>query len=340
MPGGPLPVAYTHADTPRPPARTSPCCHAHAARPPGPREELSALPLFLELPLLLPPGAHVELHMVGPDVPPRFHGTCREWSGLPGPPHVPSGVCSSQGRAQSAPHLCPSAVPFSVSCSGCDGPACCLTPPLRTNENNLVPVARRAGGGSLAITLWHGSYHQVQDAWEAAAATAAAAAAGAEADAPGPAGGGLGRAAASAAARRRRPHLVFAPNAGLPAFPSWLPTLRRLLAGGGGRGSDSGEARGAVGGGVAGGDRSAVGGDNSCAHRGGGGAAGWVPFLATDYCEEAAHQSLRLLASLGAPPRGAAWVRGSASPFRRPDAAVGHGAALPAFGNAAVFGWA
>jgi hypothetical protein len=103
------------------------------------------------------------------------------------------------------------------------------------------------------------------------------------------------------------PHLVFAPNAGLPAFPSWLPSLRRVLGVG-----------------------------SAAAGRCAASAGGRAPFLATDYCEEAVHQSVQLLDPL-APGR--CTSRGALNPFRRPVPAAGHGTRLPACGNAVLFGW-
>ncbi|KAI8467415.1 MAG: hypothetical protein J3K34DRAFT_523738 [Monoraphidium minutum] len=255
----------------------------------GPREELAYLPVFLELPLLLPPGTHVALHMVGPDVPPAQHGAARAWRGLP-------------------------------------------------------------GGGSLEIVLWSGAYHEVM---EGAAAAAAAAAHGdharpqqqrqrrwegqqqqeqggeqqqqEEEEAEGQGRQQEGRMQGAAGPSMcgglaAPPHLVFAPNAGLPAFPSWLPTLTRLLAPRAGAPAAGGGAAGSV-------DAPET------LDRG----AGAPPsFLATDYCEEAAHQSLLLLDGL-APGR--CDVRGAPGPFRRPPAARGHGTRLPAWGNGFVFGW-
>lgn len=153
------------------------------------------------------------------------------------------------------------------------------------------------GGGALGVTLWHGTYDAVLDAWAASEATN-----------DGGGGGGGGDKVVQEGGTVERPHLVFAPNAGLPAFASWLPTLARLAAAGGGNCSGSG-------------------GDTSSAP---------VPFLASDYCEEAAHQSLRLLDAL-APGR--ANVRAELNPFRAPVPAAGHGTALPACANALFFGW-
>ncbi|PSC75939.1 Zinc finger MYND domain-containing 15 [Micractinium conductrix] len=57
----------------------------------GPRRELDAWPLLLELGCLLPPGQRIELHLVGPEVPPWAHGR-----GLRvGPPAAPP--CGRQG---------------------------------------------------------------------------------------------------------------------------------------------------------------------------------------------------------------------------------------------------
>ncbi|GBF98797.1 hypothetical protein Rsub_11379 [Raphidocelis subcapitata] len=163
-------------------------------------------------------------------------------------------------------------------------------------DGRAVTWAELPGGRltrGLTVALWHGSFHSVQAAWARRRAA-----------------GGEGARAIPAGA----PHLVFAPNAGLPAFESWRPTLQLLAAGGRARGDDEG----------------------------GGGGAGAPPFVATDYCEEAAHQSQLLLQALlppsGAPP-GAAPLAAAVNPFRCPVPAGGHGTPLPACGNALLFGW-
>lgn len=213
----------------------------------GPREELLALPLFIEVALLLPPGTELVIAMIGPDVPRRLHGTEQRWRALP-------------------------------------------------------------GGGALAVTTWRGRYDEVVDEWAAAVAAAA-----------GCDGGGSGGGASIVAARAHAaaPDLVFAPNAGLPAFASWEPTLRRLLEGAHGDNDSGAEAVAAAGAAAAPPPAAA-------------------PFAASDYCEEAAFQSLRLLDAL-APGR--CRVRGELNPFRRLVADAGSGTALPACGNALLFGW-
>jgi len=150
----------------------------------------------------------------------------------------------------------------------------------------------------LTVALWHGRYDQVLDAWRCM-----------EED--------HHHHHQQQQQQQQQPHLVFAPNAGLPAFPSWGPSLRRLL----GDGSS-----GSV----------------------GGGSSERIPFLATDYCEEAVWQSMQLLRSLVGPSSsrdccfdlgGGDLSGGHLNPFRRPYPTIGHGTALPACANALVFGW-
>lgn len=102
--------------------------------------------------------------------------------------------------------------------------------------------------------------------------------------------------------------LVFAANAGLPAYPSWLPTLQQLLqwvppagAGHSHRGSTKG-----------------------------------VPIVFSDYCEEAAYMSGQLVEQVF----GKAFTLASClNPFRDPVPATTHGTRLPACSNAYLFGW-
>lgn len=147
------------------------------------------------------------------------------------------------------------------------------------------------GGGSLTVTAWHGCYHQVVQS----------------AVLEGGGGGCCGASDVSGVADLQRaiagaPHLVFAPNAGIPAFASWEPSLRMMLDTAGG----------------------------------GGGGVARAPFLATDYCEEAVHQSLRLLSDMSP---GCCEIQGRLNPFRRPYPTTCHGTALPACSDALIFGW-
>lgn len=272
------------------------------------------------------------------------------------------------------------------------------TPPCPTNANSLA-------GSRLTVTLWHGLYDQVLDAWElqqcqqhqlqqrqqhqpqqhqqhqqlpsscprVGAAEGRKAAAGEEAAAP--TNGdqrdrgdsrGTRPAAGNVVGTCSAPHLVIAPNAGLPAFPSWLPSLQRLLAGRARRtacvvsgGTEARVGEGCGGRGIIGevaaartrgvgssGGRSTgtvIGSPNvgrssgsSCDGDNGGRRCMGTPFLATDYCEEAVHQSLKLLQSL---EPGCCNVLGELNPFRQPYPTSRHGTALPACSNALLFGW-
>lgn len=106
-------------------------------------------------------------------------------------------------------------------------------------------------------------------------------------------------------------HLVFCANAGLPAYASWLPTLRELV-------------------------RMAPASDGSSAEEAGTEAARGVPVVFSDYCEEAACMSEQVVKQ----------VLGRAfnlccclNPFRDPVPATMHGTRLPACCNGFLFGW-
>jgi hypothetical protein len=174
------------------------------------------------------------------------------------------------------------------------------------------------GRSSLTVALWHGRYDQVLDGWRGREASS-------DVDTGAPNGE-----SSSMSDPSPRPHLVFAPNAGLPAMPSWLPSLRRLLE------ADGGTPAGGSGAGDVGGRSSGKARGREC-----------MPFLATDYCEEAVFQSLRLLRSLVGTEQdgfsrilvGGDGVGGVLNPFRRPLPTFSHGTALPACSNALLFGW-
>lgn len=177
--------------------------------------------------------------------------------------------------------------------------------------------------GSLQLSCWCSCWHDLLDDWRQQQAAAA------------PAGGADGVSLAASSEAESLPpwgtaatppagawHLAFAPNAGLPAFPSWLPSLQLLAAA------------------AAQGDATASK-DDSCKVAEGretadAGSRCHTPVVFSDYCEEAAVRSQQMAAALLAapftlPPR--------CNPFRQPAPAASHGTRLPACSNACLFGW-
>lgn len=101
----------------------------------GPQKELDQWPLLLELGCLLPPTAQIELHLVGPDVPPETHGrSIRVATPAAGP-------CGRPG----------------CSCARQEPPAAAAAAPAATEGQQEAG----GGGGSMALFFWRGAYHEL-----------------------------------------------------------------------------------------------------------------------------------------------------------------------------------
>ncbi|WIA10210.1 hypothetical protein OEZ85_010412 [Tetradesmus obliquus] len=264
----------------------------------GPQSEVLLLPAFAELAALLPQH-QLDIHMIGPDVPEQLHGK-----------------------------------------------ACTAAATLH---------------GGLTVSCWAGCFHDILQDWEHAAAAAAAATAAAAAE-PAPsqqtAGSAQGPTAAATAAAAEAEaaedcasrvqqeqgewgpavpplgllHFVFAANAGLPAFPAWLPTLQQLLQLSKHGCSAQAAAQGpgdAAAGGSAGDNKTSSGSGRSSLK-------GPVPVLFSDYCEEAAVNSQQMVPGL----LGCGFdLQCQLNPFRQPVGVSSHGTGLPACSNGFLFGW-
>lgn len=200
--------------------------------------------------------------------------------------------------------------------------------------------------GSVTISCWNGCWHdtlqdwQQQDRhWQNTAAQTA---------------GEAWFTASPAAAEDL--HLVFAANAGLPAFPSWLPTLQQLLlvsrhrptcgaaAHGEAEFARSSELTAAQSVLVA--DQclgevppttapKAAASDGGL-HGQGSQAQPGIPVLFSDYCEEAAVKSQQMVQAL----LGQGFdLQALLNPFRQPAPSHHHGTRLPACSNCFLFGW-
>lgn len=159
---------------------------------------------------------------------------------------------------------------------------------------------------SLQVSCWASCFHDALADWAHARSSAQGSSAC-------PANSTDGRQWVPAAAPAAEDfHLVFCANAGLPAYASWLPTLRELV-----RMAPASDGR------------VAEAASTKAAARG-------VPAVFSDYCEEAACMSEQV----------AQQVLGRAfslccclNPFRDPVPAAVHGTRLPACKNGFLFGW-
>jgi hypothetical protein len=122
-------------------------------------------------------------------------------------------------------------------------------------------------------------------------------------------------------------HLAFAANAGLPAFPAWLPTLQQLL-------QLSKHADGTHA------EEQIITRDAAAGMRSSSSsrelASQPVPVLFSDYCEEAAVNSQQMVQGL----LGCGFdLECQLNPFRQPVGLNSHGTGLPACSNGFLFGW-
>ena len=174
----------------------------------GPREELTMLPALEELRGLLP-GTSLSIHFVGPDVPSAWHGT---EASLPSPSRT---AVSAARSAEACEQLLDDGVeeswqawmqrvradsptshcrPASLS----DGAASPSTFQADLHGHEAAPV-----GMPLRMSFWQAYFHDIHEMLSTRY--------------------GL----------HRGNTVVFAPNAGLSAYPSWVPTMRLLLTSGG-----------------------------------------------------------------------------------------------------------
>jgi hypothetical protein len=204
----------------------------------------------------------------------------------------------------------------------------------------LFRVLLVAAGG-LIVSCWAGCFHDILQDWEHAAAaaeqtslelgagsvqippTAAAAQCTASTQHE---QGGWGPAKPLSGPL----HLVFAANAGLPAFPAWVPTLQQLV-------KLSKHACS-----VCTAEQvpcNAAAGCIADVHRGSSsknGSIAPVPIVFSDYCEEAAVNSQQMVQGL----LGCGFdLLCQLNPFRQPMGLNSHGTALPACSNGFLFGW-
>jgi hypothetical protein len=173
-------------------------------------------------------------------------------------------------------------------------------------------VAAFVSAGTLQVSCWASCFHDAAADWEhdyVAELPSACTAVGSP--------GGWVPASTPAADSF---HLVFAANAGLPAYASWLPSLQQLcqLAAEQQQHSSGAEAT-----------------DGSChvtsrLKRSG------TPVIFSDYCEEAACMSDQVVQHMLGRSFNLACCL---NPFRDPVPATSHGTHLPACSNAFLFGW-
>lgn len=181
-------------------AQRTPRSGAAAAAPPplpqplvlhllGPQRELDAWPLLLELGCLLPPGQQLEVHLMGPEVPPWAHGrSVHVAPPADGPCGRPGCSCTRSagwGSVAAAPHPIDVAGPSGVA-GAADGPTSHRQQQGQGPEAGSAVRGQqggRSGGhaGCQALFFWRGEWHELS---------------------------------AELAQRHGAPHAVVAPNAG------------------------------------------------------------------------------------------------------------------------------
>lgn len=161
----------------------------------GPQRELDAWPLLLELGCLLPPGQRVELHLIGPEVPPWAHARGLH---VPQPAEGPCGrpgcSCAEAEGLRSAGAAHPACQAGTAAAAGCAGvPAAQRQKQEQQQQERQGPLeagsqaCRQQGSNadgpaeSQTLFFWRGEWHEL---------------------------------AAGLAQRHGAPHAVVAPNAG------------------------------------------------------------------------------------------------------------------------------
>ncbi|KAL4444238.1 hypothetical protein ABPG75_011975 [Micractinium tetrahymenae] len=232
----------------------------------GPQRELDAWPLLLELGCLLPPGQQLELHLIGPEVPPWAHGrSVRVTAPAEGPCGRPGCSCTNAASLGS---------PQGSSTDGC--------------------------AGSQMLFFWRGEWHEL---------------------------------AAELAQRHGAPHAVVAPNAGLAAYMSWVPTLQHLLAS---MQQAAGSCAGSAGAGESGSTGRGISADGGC--------AGPPMCCFTDFNAEAVHRARQLCEHLleasgdggrcsGSTKSSGIRLEAGMHAFRKPAAVLAADHALPSASN-------
>jgi len=196
------------------------------------------------------------------------------------------------------------------------------------HPKSLVAVPA-AATGVLQVSCWASCFHDALQGWAHERSSTESAERTAALEAPLT----QGWRPATAPARGSF-HLVFAANAGIPAFPSWVPTLQQLAS------MAPQQAAGVAHPAVqlhrpddmyvafhAPNEHSGV--DKTSTHTG-------TPVLFSDYCEEAVFMSGQMVQHV----LGKAFTLGCCmNSFRDPVPATAHGMALPACSNGFLFGW-
>lgn len=291
------------------------------------------LDTFLELAHLLP-AVRLHIHMVGPHVPSHLHASTLQLQAPPAAATHTQSVVSTAGAETAAWTAVGPGIPDAAA-----GPAASAGSPAPTvPAASLAPASAEGAGGApvnkpsalsatpsflllpatLSISFHRGPLHDVLDSTPQLAALL---------DGP-----------------ERDSVVAFAPNAGIPAYLSWLPTLQRLMAPSSpeascidqtdaGASAGPGSTQNSIPGSLQGYPRQA-----QHHSRGPAGAAPSseamqrcrIPVIITDYCEEALVRSRQVLVgALGLKPVGQPFLNG----FRQPLASTAGGNALPACSN-------
>lgn len=134
----------------------------------GPQRELDAWPLLLELGCLLPPSQQLEVHLVGPEVPPWAHGRAlRVPPPADGPCGRPGCSCARAEGLHGAGAAHPACMAGAEAAAGATG---ALNEqqrqprqPLEAGSRECSQQRSEAGSqaGSQALFFWRGEWHEL-----------------------------------------------------------------------------------------------------------------------------------------------------------------------------------
>lgn len=114
----------------------------------GPQRELDQWPLLLELGCLLPRQLHIDLHLIGPDVPAAAHGSSLH-VGAPA-----AGLCGRAGCSCAVAWRGERECAAGAAAQQATGAASSQQQPAASGE-------QQQGAGGMRLWFWRGAYHEV-----------------------------------------------------------------------------------------------------------------------------------------------------------------------------------
>ena len=115
----------------------------------GPQREVDQWPLLLELGCLLPRPLHIELHLIGPEVPAAMHGRSL---------HVAAPAAAPCGRPGCS---CVEAWQAAGTCSAQAAAAAAAEPRQLAGESTAVSGEQQQAAGGMSLSFWRGAYHEL-----------------------------------------------------------------------------------------------------------------------------------------------------------------------------------